>query len=140
MTAKFSDIEMACEFVSSGGDFSESYAYVNRETGQVYWESDLIDDAPQEQPDNLEDEKWIAIPDKRDLELGKRLVLDFAWRHMPDHAEEVETIFRKRGAYRRYKELLHSIGMLEKWYKFESAAQEKALRKWCRESGVEVEG
>ncbi len=36
--------------------------------------------------------------------------------------------------------LLTREGALDKWYAFEAAAKEKALREWCAENGVAVEG
>ena len=34
--------------------------------------------ADEELPDDIEDKKHISIPDKRELDLGKPLLLDFA--------------------------------------------------------------
>jgi hypothetical protein len=54
----------------------------------------------------VDDEKYISIPDKRELNLGKPLVLDFAREFLPVDYDEVRHIFSRRGAYRRYKDLL----------------------------------
>lgn len=78
------------------------------------------------------------MPDKRDLDLGKKLVLDFVFSHIPDENEFVESVFRKRGAYARYKDLLVRKGLLEIWYEFENNAQKKALREWCKDKGIEL--
>ena len=53
------------------------------------------------------------IRDKRELDLGKPLVLDFAREFLPDDYDEVRHIFSRRGAYRRYKNLLERRGALE---------------------------
>jgi hypothetical protein len=54
--------------------------------------------------------------------------LHFAHQELPDRYEEVEAIFRRRAAYGWFKDVLRSVGLLEKWYKFEEASLDEALR------------
>ena len=89
-------------------------------------------------PDDIDHKKYISIPDKRELDLGKPLVLDFAREFLPDDYEEVRQIFSRRGAYRRYKDLLVRRGALERWYDFSSKSEETALQRWCAENGIEL--
>jgi hypothetical protein len=70
--------------------------------------------------------------------LGKPLVLDFAREFLADDCDEVRQIFSRRGAYRRYKELLVRRGALERWYDFSNKSEETALREWCAENGIEL--
>jgi hypothetical protein len=63
---------------------------------------------------DIDDEKYIAIPDKIELDLGKPLVLGFAREFLPDDYGEVCQIFSRSGAYRRYKDLLMRRGALER--------------------------
>lgn len=84
--------------------------------------------------------KYIAIPHKNDLELGKRLVLRFADEFLPDVLDEVYDIFRRRGAYGRFKNLLERRGMLSQWYEYEEKSQKEALRRWCEDSEIELHG
>ena len=72
--------------------------------------------------------------------LGKPLVLDFAREFLPDDYDEVRHIFGRRGAYRRYKDLLVRRGVLERWYDFSNKAGEAALRGWCSENGIDLSG
>src|SRR5215469_736353 len=104
MAISFSDLQLAFEFVSSGG-MGEHEAYLDRQSGEIYWHSE-VGDNEEELPNDLDDEKYISIPDKRELDLGKSLALDFAREFLPDDYDEVRHIFSRRGAYRRYKELL----------------------------------
>ena len=76
-----------------------------RQSGKIYWHSEFGDN-DEELPDDIDDEKYISIPDKRELDLGKPLVLDFAREFLPDDYDEVSHIFSRRDAYRRYKDLL----------------------------------
>src|SRR5438034_11700677 len=82
MPVSFSDLQLAFEFVSSGG-IGENEAYLDRQSGKIYWHSGFGDN-DEELPDDIDDEKYIAIPDKKELDLGKPLVLDFAREFLPD--------------------------------------------------------
>jgi hypothetical protein len=79
-----------------------------------------------------------VIPDKKELDLGKALVFDFARQFLPDEYDEIRRIFSKRGAYARFKDLLARTRALDRWYDFENKATEKALREWCEANGLEI--
>ena len=92
-----------------------------------------------ELPDDIEhSEKYVPIPDKRELDLGKPLVLDFARQFLPNDIDEVRRIFTRKGAYARFKDLLDRRGALDHWYDFEAKVEEKALRMWCDLNSIEV--
>ena len=138
MVTKYKDISEAFDFVS----FAPMYvhqAFLNKETGQIFWHSELADDL-EELPEDIDDEKYIEIPHKNELGLGKNLAIAFAYEYLSSEADEVESIFRRKGAYSRFKDLLGRKGVLDQWYVFESQAQEKALREWCKENGIQVHG
>ena len=138
MTVSFSDLQVAFEFVSSAG-MGENEAYLDRQSGKIYWHSEFGDN-DEELPDDIDDEKYTAIPDKRELDLGKPLILDFAREFLPDDCDEVRRIFSRRGAYRRFKDLLVRRGALERWYDFLNNAEEVALREWCAQNGIDLSG
>ena len=138
MAVSFSDLQLAFEFVSSGG-MGENEAYLDRQSGKIYWHSGFGDN-DEELPDDIDDEKYIAIPDKKELDLGKPLVLDFAREFLPDDYDEVRHIFSRRGAYRRFKDLLVRRGAIDQWEDFSNKAEEAALREWCAENGIELTG
>jgi hypothetical protein len=140
MPVSFQEIVDACEFVSSGG-LGMNEAILCRRTGKIHWRSeasglDELEDALSE--DVEDDEKCVAIPDKRELDLGKPLVLDFARAFLPNDFDEVRYIFSRRGAYQEFKALLARRNVLERWYDFESKATERALRQWCELNSIEV--
>ena len=66
--------------------------------------------------------------------------MDFAREFLPDDYDEVRHIFSRRGAYRRYKDLLVRRAALERWYDFSNKSEEAALREWCAENGIELSG
>ena len=61
-------------------------------SARAYWHSEFGDNE-EELPDDIDDEKYISISDKRELDLGKPLVLDFAREFLPDDYDEVRHIF-----------------------------------------------
>lgn len=135
---KLSDLEDAYEFVSAGVMF-DNHAYVCRETGRIYWTSEDDKDL-EDVPDDLEtSDRYIEVPDKRDLDLGRPLVMEFVDRHKPDEYDRVAGYFRRQGAYGRFKDFLDSRGQLDAWYKFENDSVRTALREWCRENGLEFD-
>jgi hypothetical protein len=133
---KYTDIEDAFMFVSMSPPH-EHYAYINKETGETYYVSTLGDS--DELPDDLEEnEKYISIPHKNDLNLGRNLVFDFISANLPDEYEQVRRIFSRKGAYSLFKELLESKGQLEAWYEFEQKATREALHGWCKENDISL--
>jgi len=136
MPVSFFDLQLAFEFVRSGG-MGENEAYLDRESGKIYWRSEF-GDSDEELPDDIDDKRYILISDMRELDLGKPLALDFARKFLPDDHDEVRHIFSRRGAYRRYKDLLVRRGALERWYDFSNKSEETALREWCTENGIEL--
>ncbi len=115
-------------------------AYLCKETGQIFYTSELGDS--DELPDDIDDtEKYITIPHKNDLDLGKALVFEFTSEYIPDEIDRIYDFFRSRGAYSRYKDYLSRIGLLDKWYKFENERQTTAIvKEWCRDNSIEIKG
>jgi hypothetical protein len=142
MPTTFADILLSFEFVSSGGG-GEHEAFLCRPMGKIHWRSDDYDEDDEEDKDELpedveDDENYIAIPDKKELGLGKPLALDFAREFRPEDFDEVRSIFSKRGAYQKFRAWLIRSNLLERWYEFESKATERALREWCALNSIEV--
>ena len=137
MPIKFSNIEDAFFFISMGEMYMNS-AILCIKTGRIFYTSDLGDS--DELPEDIDNDpdKYIDIPHKNELNLGKVLVINFTSIHMPDNMEKVQSIFRKKGAYSRFKDLLETKGLLEKWYDFEEEQQKNALIEWCRENNIET--
>jgi hypothetical protein len=140
MPVSFQEILDAFEFVGISG-FGEHQAILDRRSGKIYCHSEFseLDELNDEMPGDVEDdEKYVAIPDKRELGLGKPLVLDFAREFLPNDFDEVRYIFSKRGAYPKFRALLTRRNALDRWHDFESKATERALRDWCKLNEIEV--
>lgn len=133
----YSTIEDAFLFVSSAAP-CEHYAVVNRVTGETFFASEYSDES--EYPDDVyENDDYIAIPHKNDLDLGKPLVMEFVRNRCPDMTGRVLAIFSRAGAYGRYKQFLAENSLLEEWYAFENTRTKEALLEWCTENGLDLE-
>jgi hypothetical protein len=137
MPVNWEDLQLAVEFVGSNG-FSEHYAFLCKESGKIYWQSEGSDDLD-ELPDDIDDnEKYIQIPGKRELNLGTRLVFDFVRQFLPGDFDEVQRIFSRKGAYARFKNLLARRRAVDRWYEFEAKTQETALLEWWKDNAIEL--
>ena len=134
---KFSDRELAFEFASFEGVTMGHLAYVRMDTGEILYGSHELNG--EELPDDVDDEeKYLAIPSKRDLGLGRSLVFDFVEQFLPDDLDQVRRYFSRRGAYGNFKDLVAQRGAIEQWHKFENEAAQHALREWCSENSIEL--
>jgi hypothetical protein len=133
----YDDIENAFLFVSGAPPFEHS-AVVHRVSGEIFYASIVagIDEIPEDVGEN---DDYLWIPQKNDLDLGKSLVMDFVRAHCEEEMEEVLDIFRRKEAYGRFKDLLAQKGLLEDWYAFEQERTREALLEWCAENGVVLE-
>jgi hypothetical protein len=141
MTASFREISDAFEFAGMDYSLGEHQAFLCRRTGKIYYHAEFSDleQLNDELPDDIDDEeKYIAIPNKRELGLGKPLALDFAREFLPNDFDEVRYIFGKRGAYPKFRALLARRNAVDRWYDFESKATERALRNWCDINSITV--
>ena len=127
----------ALEYVSSVGFGVDAAAYVSRDTGSVYFVG--TDMEPEDgAPEDLESsDRYVAVPSKPELDLGKRVALRFAEAQLPEQYERIRSIFSRPGAYARFKDLLEAGGHLTAWYEFEHNAQREALSDWCTAQGFE---
>jgi hypothetical protein len=140
MPTSFKDILVAFESTCVGGT-AQNEAYICRQSGKIYFHSDLLEleELNDELPDDIEDEeKYLQLPDKYELNLGNPLVLAFAREFLPRDFDEVQRIFSKRGAYSNFKSLLARRGAIDRWHDFQNKETERALREWCELNDIKV--
>lgn len=132
------ELQGAVEWVSDG--LTDSEALVCRQTGRIFWISDDDDLEPEKLPDDINDtNRYAPVPDKYELDIGVRIAYDFTKIHLPDRYDEVRSIFRRKGAYRRFKALLAERNLLDTWYTFSDELTLVALEEWCKSEGFEAE-
>jgi hypothetical protein len=121
-----------------GRDY-EHAAYVSLDTGEVHIavDEEMWGEFPV--PDDLEtSDRYLRLPDKRELGLDRRLALAFIEAAAPDDYDRVRGYFSRRGAYARFKNLLEFRNLLDRWYAYEQEAEADALRAWCAENDLTV--
>lgn len=134
----FAELELAFEFVNMGGRH-RTVAYVSRSTGQTFVQSEAagIDELPE---DVLENDDYVKIPHRNDLDLGQELVRKFVDRRTPELRSEVQEIFSGGGAWSRYTDLLAERELLEDWHRFDDESTRESLLEWCRNAGIPIDG
>jgi hypothetical protein len=138
VSVDWTELQHAFEFVSTEGPY-EHEAVLCRKTGKLLWLSDVEEDIEAWPDDAYDKEKYLPIPHRKQLDLGKPLVIEFARQFLPDEFNEVRRMFDSRGAYARFKDLLQRKKALDRWYDFETKATEAALREWCEINGITIE-
>ena len=137
MDVEFKKIEEAYEFVSAGPLYSHR-ALLDTTTGEVLlWsESNELD----EFPEVVDEARYLELPTRSELHLGKTLVISFVESHIPEALAEVLEMFASRGPYPRFKKFLDRHNLVDQWYEFEGKETERALREWCRGKGLSLTG
>lgn len=133
----FDELIDACDWVSAGASI-DVQAYINRLDGRIYWQGEGVDEDPPE--DAGDDDAWIAVPNRNELDLGRDLALRFVEEHLPGSYAKVDGFFHSRGAYAKFKSLLDSAGQLQTWYAYERVAQREGLTRWCLDNGFVASG
>lgn len=133
---KFSDIELAFDLVSMVD--GEQEAYLCLDSGDILYFSEVgeSDDPPE---DFEFSDRYIAVPTKRDLDLGRSVVTDFVDAHAAHVRDEVRDIFSRRGAYGQFKALLRRHGIEDQWHAFENHREAEEIRAWCHEHGIALD-
>ena len=137
MHIEFSELRNAYEYVS-GGQPGENSAYLCLETGRFFFHSEY-DECEDELPEDIDDSsKYIEIPHKNELKLGRDLAINFAAEMFPEILDEVYEIFRVRGAYARFKNLLEKHNKLQQWYAYEESEIVSQLQCWCSDNEIPI--
>lgn len=135
---KYEDLSEAFEFVNAAPPM-EHHAYISLDTGDICWISETLSLEETEVPGDLEtSDRYVEVPHKNDLDLGRHLALRFTEEELPDQYGVVDGFFRRRGAYACFKGLLERKGRLNKWYAFEAECTERALKAWCEDNGIQL--
>lgn len=129
----FETIEWAFEYANINGGGNE--VVLDRRGGKPICIEGFGDTDPV--PDDIDDDsRYLMMPDKRDLGLGTDLVYRFIDAKASHLYDETRAAFSQRGAYRRFKALMESHGLIDSWHQFETEAEKTALLNWCQENNI----
>mgnify|MGYP006295809395 CR=1 FL=1 len=137
MSISPTDLDLTFDWVHFASSHGNA-AWINRKTGATFLYSEYGDNEDPE-PDDLQSDDWIAIPDKNQLDLGTRLVFRFAESLTDSQQEHIAAIFRSRGAYRRFKDYLREIDQIDNWHQYENRAEQEARLAWALANQIPIE-
>ena len=132
----------------------EMSAYVERATGRIVVVSEeALRDAEDGTGDGLgvegeeladaqvilrKPDDYVALPDRFEIDEYQMMAdfaasLDFA----PARGALQQSI-RGHGAFRRFKDAAHQLGVLDAWYAYRDERYEELARSWCEEHGLVI--
>lgn len=126
--------------------------YLNRHTGQFVTVTDeggvltegevpegLFDRRPDEAlhaAEALMSGEWLALPSKLEIHEYRILERFSSGVEDPEVRAALQQAIRGRGAFRRFKEVIHEYGIAEAWYEYRQQSLEAIAVAWLEASGI----
>ena len=118
----------------------EDLLFYNKLTGETEWFGEETGNPNDLELDDIEeDENFVALPSKWDIN-EYEMMEDFM--NVQENKEIQNQIFhaiKGRGAFRNFRAVVESNGLLEEWYKFKDSVYEQIVKNWCEKNGLEAE-
>lgn len=126
-------------------------SYLHRPTGRVLTVSEeALAAAEEDDEDSVDDEElaaareilaggdeYLALPDRFEID-EYRMMERFAGGIENERARDAILIaLPGTGAFLRFKEAVHSLGLADSWYTFRERAYGDVARTWCEANGIE---
>lgn len=137
MKVKLQDVIDGIDMVSE-----DSTCYLDRETGEVLFISEIADnDYDDDILELLEEgsDRFIEFPSQWDRNDYQTMV-DFI-ESLPQRKEQnlLAISINGSGAFRRFKYTASELGLLEDWYRFLNNAHRELAIEWCEDNEIEYE-
>jgi hypothetical protein len=131
----------------------DMHSYLHRATGRIVIVSDDAfaaaenDDEEWVTPEELAEARSILAADDAYVELPDRFEIN-EYRMMERFAENLadgsarDAALRSlhgRGAFRYFKDTVHSLGVAKSWYAFRDECYRQVAREWCDANGIECD-
>ena len=139
-------LELICDAIDMAND--EWQQYLDIEEMEVvslpeYPFGGEYDAEDQELADVIE-EGWLTrffrLPSRFDID-EYHIMEEFVWSLPEGRAQDtLEGAIRGKGAFRRFKDGVHRLGIEEDWYAFEDALHRKTAIEWCESHGFGYSG
>lgn len=85
------------------------------------------------------EEFFIPLPSKFDIHeytIMEKFCLSI---EDPDLSESLSNLITGRGAFRRFKDEINRLEIIDQWHEFREEAFKEIARKWCEEKGMEFD-
>ena len=123
--------EVASEFEMIDDEYPIFYNRITGEFVRDFGPGFEDEDEEDEYEDKFEGEEWISTPRQYDLNEYK-IMTDFIKSETSGHERDLLAVsIQGKGAFRRFKDTLGILGLLEMWYTFKTAAYIEIAREWC---------
>jgi hypothetical protein len=128
------DLNMAAGEFDAISD--EHQLFYNTETGAFDFYMDSIYTGIDDDAERFDDDCWVATPSQRDI--GEYdIMVDFAETVTEPRTNELLCVaLEGRGAFRRFKDTLHRVGLVDEWYDFKHKAYVEIAREWCERNNI----
>jgi RimJ/RimL family protein N-acetyltransferase len=118
---------------------SETYLFYNRVTGEFDFYNEYMD-MEDDDSEKYEDDMWIAAPSQRDLD-EYSIMEDFIDTVLDSQKKELLSVaVEGRGAFRRFKDTLYRVDLVDEWYSFKHNAFVEIARQWCERHSIDYIG
>jgi hypothetical protein len=133
----------------------EMTAYLHRPTDRVILVSEQALQAAEEEagPEAGEEEAELAdarvilkggddylpLPDRFEIDEYRMMERFASVVADPAAQAELADTLRGRGAFRRFKDAVHRLGLAEEWYRYRDRGYEDVARAWCEAHGIVVD-
>lgn len=118
---------------------NEGTLYVNRETGEVFARTEFMEDAgfDEETLESLEEDvAWVRVLSSHeinDFETMRRYTNRVAG---PAASKELSEAMRGRGAYRRFRDVIHRRGLQKEWDEYREKRLADSVRFALQQHGI----
>jgi hypothetical protein len=145
---RLKDIIEGMEFQSD-----EMTSYFHRPTGRVLTVSDEAFSAAEEddeewvEPEELaearnilaHDEEYVVLPDRFEIDEYRMMQRFALGSRYVEHQDELLRSLHGTGAFRRFKDAVHRLGLADEWYSFRDHGYEEVAREWCAAHNIEID-
>lgn len=129
---------------------------LNRKTGEILTISEEVltfldddlnsDDLPEWQREDLpkikealDSDDWLALPDRFEIDEWS-IIQRFVWSVQDEEQrEKLSYLIQGRGAFRRFKDAIHEMGIQDKWYRYHDEELNQIAIDWLEENGIAYE-
>ncbi len=99
------------------------------------WQQPLIEKA-REILDDIDEQRYIPLPTQFDIHEWS-IMRDFALSFSDENQREpLLDAIHGSGAFRRFKEAIRRLGLIEKWHGFKDARLREIARNWFKRHGI----
>ena len=115
---------------------SETHLFYNKETGKFEFYNEYMD-LEDDDFEKYDDNEWIAAPSQRDLD-EYSIMEDFIDTVSDPRKNELLSVsIEGRGAFRRFKDTLYRVELVDEWYSYKHDAFVEVAREWCERNGID---